>query len=69
MFFDSWLIAKRRRGKKGIQCFLVYFMCLLLCYFVETQASVYKKSGDLCDGLTLGCISVHDDVDDHSVYV
>lgn len=47
--------------------FFSVFYVLTSMLFVETQASVYKKSGG--DGLTLGCISVDDDVDDHSVYV
>lgn len=42
VFFDSWLIAKRRRDKKGIQCFLVYFMCLLLCYLWRLRCQCTK---------------------------
>lgn len=43
VFFDSWLIAKRRRDKKGIQCFLVYFMCLLLCYLWRLRRQCTKR--------------------------
>lgn len=61
--------SKKEKGQKRNTVFFSVFYVLTSMLFVETQASVYKKSGDLCDGLTLGCISVDDDVDDHSVYV
>lgn len=35
--------SKKEKGQKGIQCFLVYFMCLLLCYLWRLRRQCTKR--------------------------